>query len=265
MKNSFSIYLTALFVCLSIVACGGDDDQYVGGVSHQVQNGDNGTASDGEEQNQANTNTGAQDKTPVVVKAVDLGLSVRWASCNVGACKAEEYGDYFAWGETEGYNSGKKKFSWSTYKWCTGSSTTITKYCTDSSYGTVDNKITLEPEDDAATVNWGCNWRMPTKTELEELRNIENCTWTWTKQNGVNGYKIVSKRNGNFIFLPAAGHCDSSSSLSDAGSKGLYWSRSLDKVTNCVSNLFFSSSDVDWNGYNDGKRCRGRSIRAVCP
>ena len=132
---------------------------------------------------------------------VDLGLSVKWATCNVGATKPEEYGDYFAWGETQpkDYND------WSTYKWCIGSYNTLTKYNTSSSYGTVDNKTVLAKTDDAATVNWGGSWRMPTDTEWTELR--ENCTWTWTTQNseygyGVHGYRVTSKKNGNSIFLP---------------------------------------------------------------
>ena len=151
---------------------------------------------------------------------VDLGLSVKWATCNVGASKPEEYGDYFAWGETQP----KSTYNWSTYKYCNGSYNTLTKYNNSSSYGTVDNKTKLELSDDAARANWGGSWRMPTRAEQGELR--ENCTWTWTTQNGVNGYKVTSKKNGNSIFLPAAGYRDVSS-LSNAGSYGDYWSSSL--------------------------------------
>ena len=130
-------------------------------------------------------------------EAVDLGLpsGIKWATCNVGATKPEEFGGYYAWGETEE----KDDYSWGTYKWCNGSSTTMTKYCIDSSYGTVDNKTVLDLEDDVAHVKWGGSWRMPTRAEQEELRN--NCTWTWTTQNAVNGYKVTSKTNGNSIFL----------------------------------------------------------------
>ena len=126
---------------------------------------------------------------------VDLGLSVKWATCNVGAVSPEDYGDYFAWGETEP----KDFYAWSTYKWCNGSYDTLTKYCTDSKYGTVDNKTVLDLEDDAAHVNWGGDWRMPTKAEQDELYN--NCTWEWTTQNGVNGYKVTSKINGNYNVI----------------------------------------------------------------
>ena len=167
--------------------------------------------------------------------AVDLGLpsGLKWASCNVGANAPEEYGDYFAWGETEPYYSSQDPLTWKegktagyywpSYKWCNGSDSTLTKYCTDSSYGTVDNKTVLDPEDDAATVNWGGTWRMPTDAEWTELRT--ECTWTWTTQNGVNG-RLVTGPNGNSIFLPAAGY-RYNTGLNDAGSFGGFWSSSL--------------------------------------
>jgi hypothetical protein len=187
---------------------------------------------------------------------VDLGLSVKWATCNVGANSPEEYGDYFAWGEVEP----KDYYDWSTYKWCNGSYYTQTKYCTNSSYGTVDNKTVLEAADDAATTNWGGSWRMPTKAEQDELRN--NCTWEWTTQNGVNGYKVTSKSNGNSIFLPAAGYRDGSD-LYGVGSYGLYLSSSLHTGSpRDACDLFFDSSRVDWNY---GYRYSGRSVRPVCP
>ena len=152
-------------------------------------------------------------------EAVDLGLSVKWANMNVGAISPEDYGDYFAWGET----APKSNYSWSTYKWCNGSNTTLTKYNTKSSYGTVDNKTVLDPEEDAAHVNWGGSWRMPTNEEWTELRT--ECTWTWTSQNGVNGRKVTGP-NGNSIFLPATGYWIGFG-LADAGSYGDYWSSSL--------------------------------------
>ena len=151
---------------------------------------------------------------------VDLGLSVKWATWNIGATAPEEYGDYYAWGETET----KSTYYWNNYKWCDGTVEKMTKYCTKSSEGTVDEKTTLDPEDDVAHVKWGGNWRMPTSTEIEEL--INNCTWTWTTQNGVNGYKVTSNKNGNTIFLPAAGY-RSMIDFYDASIWGLYWSSSL--------------------------------------
>lgn len=196
---------------------------------------------------------------------VDLGLSVKWATCNVGATKPEDYGDYFAWGETKGYGqdtSDGRLFDWENYKWCNGSSSTMTKYCLGSSYGTVDKKKVLDKKDDAASVNWGGSWRMPTKAEQDELRNTSNCTWTWTTMNGVYGYKVVSKKNGNSIFLPAAGS-RYDSSLGSAGSGGSYWSSSLREIySSPACYLYFDSGYVDWKDYG---RYLGRSVRAVCP
>ena len=189
---------------------------------------------------------------------VDLGLSVKWATCNVGATKPEEYGDYFAWGETQP----KSTYDWSTYKWCRGSYDTQTKYCTNSSYGTVDNKTTLELSDDAARANWGGSWRMPTDAELTELR--EQCTWTWTTQNGVYGYKVTSKKSGytnKSIFLPAAG-CRYDSSINFAGSGGYYWSSSLYTGYPYDAWRVYFASDYVRRSYD----CRdyGFSVRPVC-
>ena len=189
---------------------------------------------------------------------VDLGLpsGLKWATCNVGATKPEECGDYFAWGEVKQ----KTEYDWSTYKYVEKDGK-LTKYCSDSSYGKdgfTDSKIVLDPEDDAATVNWGGNWRMPTYKEMGELR--EKCTWIWTTQNGVKGYKVVGP-NGNSIFLPAAGYMYNSS-LYNAGSHGNYWSSSLN-----TSNPYdaygvnFGSSYVGRNNY---RRLNGRSVRPVC-
>ena len=190
---------------------------------------------------------------------VDLGLSVKWATCNVGATKPEEYGDYFAWGETRP----KAIYDWSTYKWCNGSKTTLTKYNTKSDYGYVDNKTELEASDDAARVNWGGSWRMPTLAEQNELRT--ECTWEWTTQNGVYGYKVTSKKAGytdKSIFLPGTGY-RYDSSLSSGVSDGYYWSSSLDTDNpGYAYRLFFYSEYVLWNTES---RYYGQSVRPVCP
>ena len=193
---------------------------------------------------------------------VDLGLpsGTLWATCNIGANAPEEYGDYFAWGETEGYFSGKTHFEWDTYKWCQGSYNALTKYCTDSRYGTVDNKKELDLEDDAAYVNWGPGWRMPSSSQFEELINSNYTTTTWTTLNGVYGRMITSKRNGNSIFLPAPGgrHEDS---LINAGSDGSYWSRTLGmSYSSDASGLFFNPYNIIVGG---DSRCFGRSVRPV--
>ncbi len=186
---------------------------------------------------------------------VDLGLSVKWANMNVGATTPEDYGNHYAWGEV----TPKSEYSWSTYKYCNGTGDTMTKYCKSSYYGTVDNKITLEPEDDAAHVNWGGTWRMPTDAEWTEL--CEQCTWTWTKQNNTNGYKVTAK-NGNSIFLPAAGYRNDSG-LNCVGSDGYYWSSSLHEYrSNYAFSVSFNSSGV--NRYYH-LRYYFQSVRPVCP
>ncbi len=168
---------------------------------------------------------------------VDLGLSVKWASCNVGANSPEDYGDYFAWGEV----IPKNEFSYEGYLY-------------------KDNPKILPPHADAATVNWGGAWRMPTDAEMTELR--EQCTWTWTSQNGVNGYKVTSKSNGNSIFLPAAGYCPDSS-LNLAGYHGNYRSSSLNTVEPLLAwDVQFGSGSVYRNCYH---REFGLSVRPVCP
>jgi hypothetical protein len=191
---------------------------------------------------------------------VDLGLpsGLKWATCNVGATTPEEYGDYFAWGEVEP----KETYSWSTYKYCNGSYDSMTKYCSNSDYGKdgfVDNKTVLDPEDDAATANWGGAWRMPTYDEFSELEN--NCTWKWTTQKGVNGYKVTGP-NGNSIFVPAAGYMIEGT-LFNAGSGGYYWGTSLSPDSSRSAYRVLFDSDNVWWGYD--YRSGGHSVRPVCP
>ena len=188
-------------------------------------------------------------------RAVDLGLSVLWASMNVGASNPEEYGDYFAWGETKP----KNHYAWSTYKWCNGSSSTLTKYCTDSKLGIVDNKTVLELSDDAAHANWGGTWRMPTEDECSEL--IRKCTLEWITQNGVDGYRATGL-NGNSIFLPAAGYYDSVG-WSPYDQHGCYWSSSL--YTSNNSSAYRVSILNSGFGMGGNTRNAGFSVRPVCP
>lgn len=188
-------------------------------------------------------------------KYVDLGLpsGLKWATCNVGADEPWEYGDYFAWGET----SPKRTYDWSTYKWCNGSDRTLTKYCTRSDYGIVDNKTQLDLTDDAAYVNWGSGWRMPTIEEQEELRR--GCTWTWMTLNGVRVCKVMSKTNGNCIFLPAAGFHDERG-LNWADVWAECWSSSLGDFPSIARALSVMSQNVGCGHYD---RCEGRSVRPV--
>ena len=131
----------------------------------------------------------------VIYEAVDLGLSVKWATFNVGATKPEEFGDYFSWGETEP----RATYYWEGYKW--GPQNALTKY------NDKDNLTTLAPEDDAATANWGNDWRMPTQEEWQEL--LDNCELTSVTENGIKCLKVTSKKEGytdKFIILPKAGY-----------------------------------------------------------
>ncbi len=163
--------------------------------------------------------SGSNNRNYAVPEAIDLGLTVKWASFNLGASKPEDYGDFYAWGEIEP----KKEYSWSTYKWCNGASYRLTKYCWDTDNwdrsGIPDEKSILDPEDDVAHVKLGGKWRMPTKEELSDL--MHKCQWTWIKENGaLKGYKITAT-NGNSILLPFAGD------VFMPGSEGLYWSSSI--------------------------------------
>lgn len=152
----------------------------------------------------------------------------------------------------------KTTFDWSTYKWCNGGSHSLTKYCTNSDYGTVDNKTVLDLADDAAYANWGGEWRMPTSTELDELRT--ECTWTWNVKNGINGC-IVTGPNGNTIFLPAAGVLDGSNWL-EGGTIGGYWSSLLGTYySDDAYGVGFNSNEVDCA--NVSYRGSGLPIRPV--
>lgn len=199
--------------------------------------------------------------------AVNLGIVITrddgskyvlyWAECNIGASKPEEFGDYYAWGETET----KDIYTWETYKFRTSGDSynvKLSKYNTSSSNGPVDKKTVLDPEDDVAHVKLGGKWRMPTKAEQDALR--AQCTWTWTTLNGVNGYVVKSKVNSTSIFLPAAG-LRGETDFSGAGSYGFYWSSSL--ITNYPYNAYeggFDSDRVRWGVYD---RNAGFTVRPV--
>ena len=196
---------------------------------------------------------------------VDLGLSVKWASCNLGASKPTEYGGYYQWAGTTDVSDTGIYLDLSNCPYHTGSDRESgwTKYNTNSSWGTVDNKTVLEPMDDAASVALGGKWRMPTDEEWTELRNTDNCAWTWTTIDGVNGYKVQSKKSGytdNWIFLPAAG-MRYQNYLGYVGSDGGYWSSSLKTGTTIYAYC------IDFNsGYFCGHfdyRPVGRSVRHV--
>jgi len=208
--------------------------------------------------------------TKEIPELVDLGLSVKWRNWNLGASSPIEYGLYYQWGDTQGYGSNTsdgKYFSWKdksgndTYLWRNGSS--LTKYNTDSYYGTKDGKTTLELADDAANAALSGNWRIPTASEWGALLNTDNCSWTWTTMNGVNGYKVQSKKAGytdNYIFLPASAH-RFKDELGDVGSEGSYWASSLDTgFTYNAYHVIFYSDSIKRTTFN---RCYGLTIRPV--
>ena len=190
---------------------------------------------------------------------VDLGLpsGTLWATCNIGATKPEEYGDYYAWGET----STKNTYNWSTYKYCNSGYDDFTKYCNKSDYGNngfTDDLTELQRGDDPATANWGNGWCTPTKEQWKEL--LENTTNKWTTQNGVKGRLFTSKKNGKSLFLPAAGR-RWDGELYDVGSDGFYWSSSLNTdYPDGAWYFYFRSGSYSMYG-ND--RYGGQSVRAV--
>ncbi len=198
-----------------------------------------------------------EKKQDIVYEYVDLGLSVKWATCNIGATSPEEFGDYFAWGEIKP----QKYYDWDTYKYGKRGDypTCVEPVIILNKYTGKDEKFTLDPKDDAATANLGKAWRMPTKAELDELCN--NCTWIWSTQNEVNGYKIIGP-NGNSIFLPAAGHMDLNI-LQLPNINAWYWSSSLSHKASAAYNLIFGSSSINNDMYSS--RCSGYSIRPVHP
>lgn len=200
---------------------------------------------------------------------VDLGLpsGTLWASCNVGASSPLEAGGYFAWAETKGTIDGKREFSWENYVWgstshLNGSTLTISKYCDDISYGSVDHLLEIEAEDDAACVKWGEGWKIPSKVQIEELLNKKYTTAYVTRIADVLGTLITSKKTNKSIFLPAAG-CYYGRNVSDSGNYGGYWSSTLVRGReNGAYILYFDNKAI--RRTNDLTRFCGRSIRPVC-
>ena len=218
---------------------------------------------------------------------VDLGLSVKWATCNIGANNPWEYGDYFAWGET----NKKNYYDWTTYKWCNGTDNSLTKYNDTSEYGVVDNKKQLELNDDAAHVNWGGAWRMPTDENRQEL--YANCYCEWTnnyKNTNVKGFIFYKVKNNNdkgkmkfpnggdnpseyytttsdtHIFLPAAGAMVASDGLWEVGIQGNYYtSKGYGQDANGIwfRNEPQYATMMTLGGISP--RCYGCSVRPVIP
>lgn len=255
-----------------------------GGGSNGDNSGNNGGGNSGSQSAVSVFKSGTENGHDYV----DLGLTsgTKWATCNVGASNPQDYGNYYAWGET----TTKETYGGSTYKYGSGYDQ-LTKYCSKSSYGKdgfTDSKTTLDLSDDAAAANWGGKWRMPTRAQLDELRN--QCYWVWKKgynYSNVKGYIVYKAKTSSdkgvkiyeggtpsssyklsdaHIFLPAAGIRDDGD-LNFAGSYGNYWSSLLNTdYPGRAWDVYFYSDGVYYYGYYDGcDRCYGQSVRAVIP
>ena len=186
----------------------------------------------------------ASDPTLSAGQVVDLGLSVYWASCNLGAEKPEEYGDYYAWGETKP----KSRYTEENYSYYDANTAQYINIGDDIS-GT---------QYDAATVNLGSDWRMPTKSEMQEL--VDKCTWEWTQVSGINGYKVTGS-NGNSIFLPAAGSYDLSGYLLNTNKWLHYWTSTSENDRLHAATLI--KQNAGYLIYTYMQYYRGLSIRPV--
>lgn len=265
----FMVFMMMGIWCVTMTSCGGDDPAPTQQTGNDDKEEGNGTTDNSDNPNKP-------DET-VKYQYVDLGLpsGTLWATFNVGATKPEESGDYFAWGETASdgkiYKGDddqiiKNYFDWPSYKYCNGgeSDFELTKYCQDKFYGYrgfTDGKTELDLADDVAYNKWGMGWRMPSSSQMEELIDGSYTTLEWTVLNHVAGLKITGKKNGNSIFLPAAGH-RVIFKLADKDTVCHYWARSL--YTNQPSfafNLVFGSD----GGHADyiTRRCYGLSVRPV--
>ncbi|MBQ3780610.1 MAG: hypothetical protein II801_02355 [Bacteroidaceae bacterium] len=252
-----------LAVCAGLTSCGGDDDEeLIPTTKNEDPSGGETPTPDPEDPSDGETPTpdpedpsGGETPSSDSHAYVDLGLpdGTLWATMNVGANSPEEYGDYFAWGET----APKEKYAWSTYKWCNGSGDKLTKYNTRSDYGIVDNLTEPLPEDDAAYVNWGANWRTPSFDQIKVL--INGCNWEWSTLGGVYGQKGTSKTNGKTIFFPAAGYIWSMA-LNRAGEMGYYRSGTYCPSPSGAYGLGFAEGSVDLVA---DYRCCGWSVRPV--
>ncbi len=192
---------------------------------------------------------------------VDLGLSVKWATCNIGADKPEDHGEYFSWGETEN----KRINNWETYRFTEEDKNQISKYCSNSQYGwheLADSLSALEPDDDVAHKKWGGNWRIPTKAEMKEL--LDNCTWTWTARNDINGYLVTGKKPGytdRSIFIPVTGtYYDGK--IFNPHKQGSYWSRDCGTVY--PADAYTLELSVREASVGMRSRCESIAVRPVC-
>ena len=219
----------------------------------------------------------ATDNAPAGAVAVDMGFDsgVKWANMNVGAQTPEDNGLYFAWGETTGYTSDTsdgRSFNWAQYKWTNEEQSNwqqVNKYqvkdgqtdcCWYDGDGNFigDGQATLLPEDDAATQNWGTKWRIPTLDDIQEI--LDNTTYTWTTQNGVNGGLFTSKKNGASIFIPAVGF-RYNANLYKQDSYGFAWGSSVNPSNSYNAHILYFSSGTP--GWGNNSRDFGYPVRPV--
>lgn len=281
--------VATLVMCMTmsvtLTSCGDDDEptptqQNGGNNGNDNGNGGNDQGGNGGGENGGGNGGNDQDidRSGVIDgrKYIDLGLpsGTLWAECNVGANTPEDYGDYFAWGETEA----KDDYSWSTYKWCMGTENSLTKYCGVSTYGYngfTDELTELRPEDDAASANWSSAWQMPSIDQFAELVNADYTTLEWKVESRTDGVVhrneywlvITSKKNGNSISLPFAGYrYGISFSNNSSTGNGSYWCR-MGHYRHPQDVHFFSvSGNPDSHYLNlEGSRYRyyGQSVRPV--
>lgn len=211
------VYLIMTLVCMMMASCGNDGD-------------------DGKIQGH---------------EYVDLGLSVKWATCNVGADNPEDYGQYFAWGET----SPKNEYTVDNYQhWNDADGNGIWGY----GESTINSDISGDAQYDAATTNWGGGWRMPTREECQEL--VDYCEWEWTQVNGINGARVTGP-NGSCIFLPAAGYRNGSS-LGNVGYYGGFWS-STPRDTSAGAGAYFFDFGSGDESVGSGGRVNGFTVRPI--
>lgn len=193
-------------------------------------------------------------------EAVDMGMDVLWATMNIGATKASEAGDYFAWGET----AAKTNYDWTAegdYAWGVYDMNAAPD-CGMTKYNSTDGKTVLDAEDDVATLRWGKDWRMPTLAEAEALCNESNYSWEWTTLDGMNGFNVTSKATGNTIFLPAAGS-KYKGDTDGFGTYCFYWTSTPCQRASGCGPAFQLNAD-EYGAYTaDDARCYGQTVRAV--
>lgn len=270
MKKNWSFLIASLAIssmAVMSVACNDDDENENNQPSNNQSDPSNNQSDPNNGQEEPINKDGVDSNGHMYV---DLGLpsGTLWATCNIGATKPEEFGDYLAWGEsTEKLNLLYYGYSWMTYKYAKVNEAKeeieyVTKYNLSASKGgVIDNLSTLTAEDDAATILWGDEWRMPTYEDFKELNSY--CTYQWTWINHVGGAQFVAK-NGKSIFLPAALCWSGMQPVDPSYYDGYYWTSTVDPKEEIYAHSFlFGQEKRDSHYFANTSRCIGLSVRAV--